>query len=429
MEIKGLNFNRAGLDRMTIKDDAGSKEAACFNTMMSGGSAHPMSSGAPPGTSPSGDVTQASNNVGQSRTQQTNSDLQSAMSQTQVRDPTLFAQTMKDGQTGNGNGLVQDELQAYKEGVITKQQATDEISGAQGLANAHGGGKINGKVIGEEKSSLGTNVIHGGKTRGEQGLVNTLESFTGIGAIVKGIGNKTKGAQLDSILTAAQPALQQGSQMALQDMQDADPVLAQKFQQDGASGDGNAMVEDLVQMKNEETSGQARSLFSEADAQLLGSQIGSASKGKVSSTEDQSFTAAFGSDTLDRGSSKGAKAWNKIENTLGNTMQQLVSPVTDGVGGADQLAHGNVKGALSDFGQAAIGAASDAAMLVAPEAAPEIEMGAEAAGTAARAGLEGAGETSIQESFNLGSTLKKSSDYADNLSNIYGQASGTNNGV
>jgi hypothetical protein len=44
-------------------------------------------------------------------------------------------------------------------------------------------------------------------------------------------------------------ALARGSQRAMADMQAADPTLAQKFQQDATKGDGNAMIEDVVQLK------------------------------------------------------------------------------------------------------------------------------------------------------------------------------------
>lgn len=395
----------------------GSRSATSFEALLNGaGGARSLPHDASASTRDSG-----AGNTGSS-TQQTDASLQNAMANTQAADPTLFAKTLKDGQTGDGNALVQDELQAYKNGDITKQQAIDEVGGAQSLANAHGGGKINKNVIAQETAALGTNVIHGGKTRGEEGLTKFLESFTGIGAIVKGIGDKTKsGDQPDTILTAAQPALQQGMQQALQDMQQADPELAQKFQSDGKAGDGNAMVDDLVQLKSEETAGEVPDSFSDQDAQLLGSQIGSVGKGKVNGGEDQKFTDAFGTDTLDRGSTRGSKGWDKVENTVGGFMQQIVSPVTDSVGAVDQLAHGNVKGALSEFGQAVIGGLSDAAMIVAPEAAPEIEVGAEMAGTAARAGLKGAegvGEEGAGQGVSLSGLLNHGSDIGDDVNTV-----------
>ena len=431
MDIATLSSDRRPIDGPS-QAGSGSSGATAFDSIMQAGSIAPQQTA---GTS-SGEPNQASaSGSGQNKTQQINGDLQDAMSQTQANDPTLFAKTMKDGQTGDGNALVQDELQAYKSGDITKQQATEEISGAQALANAHGGGKISKQVISQETAALGTNVIHGGKTRGEQKLVTGLEDFTGLGAVIKGIGQTTsKGDKPEDILAAAQPATQQGTQQALEDMQQADPALAQKFQQDAGSGsgkgDGNAMTADLVQLKNEETDGQVPDTFTDADAQTLGYQIGGQSKGKVSSAEDQDFAAAFGTDTLDRGSGKGTKILDKVENGVGNAMQQIVSPETDSVGAVDQFAHGNTKGGLDDLGQAAIGAASDAAMVAAPEAAPEIEMGGAAAGAAARAGMDGAGDAAKSGS-SLGSSLGKANDYGNDINNAYSQMSGNNqnNGV
>lgn len=344
-----------------------------------------LSHGGLPMTSPAPRQSQTGGSGGSS-VAQTNSDLQSAMSDLRATDPKLYAQTLKDGQTGDGNALVEDELKAYQEGAIDKQTCDEEVSGAQGLANQNGGGKINKATKNDAKSVLGQDLIHGGKTRAGEGLIKFLESFTGIGAIVKGIGDKTAGEKPESILQAAQPSLQQGAQQAMQDMAAADPALAQQFQQDARAKDGNAMTSDLVALKNEESSGTVSDTFSDADAQLLGTQLGSAGKGKIGDSQAQAFNDAFGGDALDRGQSKAARGWDKLENGVGNMMQQIVSPVTDGVGGFDQLAKGNVKGALSDFGQALMGAVSDASMIVAPEAAPELEAGE----MIARGGVEGA---------------------------------------
>lgn len=358
-------------------------------------------------------------------------DLENAMSATQQKDPTLFAKTLKDGQSGDGNALAEDELQAYKEGDITKDQAIDEIKGAQSLANQNGGGKINGHVKNDAKELLGGSYIKGGQTRAGHAISKALESFTGIGAIVKGIKDKNS-KKSETILDAAQPALQQAGGKAMQDMQEADPELAQKYQQDAKSGDGNAMVKDMIQLKGEEQSGQVPDTFTDQDAQLLGSQVGYSGKGKVNGQLAQQFSQTFGADTLFRGSSRGAKAFNKLEDGVGNFMQKIVSPVTDGVTGVNDLVHGNVKGAFSEFGKAAVGAATDLTMVVAPEAAPEI-----AAGEMAARGAEGAAEAASAGGSTMNNILKgakvldKGNEYyehANDAANYLNGNSSENNG-
>jgi hypothetical protein len=357
-------------------------------------------------------------------------DLENGMSNLQQQDPTLFAKIQKDGQSGDGNSLVEDELQAYKEGALTKDQATQAVSGAQSLANQNGGGKINNKVKGDAQAALGGSYINGGQTRFEHGAAKFFESFTPIGAIVKGVSDKTssKPAQED-VLTASQPALQQGGQNAMADLQSVDPSLAQKFQTDAKAGDGNSMVDDLVKAKQEEQASGMPNTFTDQDAQLLGSQIGAAGKGKVNDKEDKAFTQAFGTDTLFRGSSAASKAFNKAEDSVGGFMQQIVSPVTDTVGGVDKLAHGDVKGAFKEFGNAAVGAISDAAMVVAPEAAPELEVGEmalrgglDAGKAAATAGADGS--SLVSKGFKL---ADKANDYYNDANDAINVVSGNNN--
>ncbi|HVE09079.1 MAG TPA: hypothetical protein VNE00_17625 [Paraburkholderia sp.] len=372
---------------------------------------------APSGTDPS----QAS---GASGAASGGTDLENGMSNLQQQDPTLFAKIMKDGQSGDGNSLVEDELQAYKEGALTKDQATEAVSGAQSLANQNGGGKINNKVKGDAQAALGGSYINGGQTRFEHGVSKFFESFTPIGALVKGIGDATSSNKSgpEDVLTAAQPALQQGGQTAMADLAAVDPSLADKFQADAKAGDGNSMVEDLVKAKQEEQANGMPNTFTDQDAQLLGSQIGAAGKGKVNDTEDKAFTQAFGTDTLFRGSSSLSKAFNKAEDSVGGFMQQLVSPVTDTVGGVDKLVHGDVKGAFKDFGNAALGAVSDAAMVVAPEAAPEIEIGS----MALRGGLD-AGKAAASAATDGSSLLTKGIKFADKTNDYYNDANDVSN--
>jgi hypothetical protein len=358
--------------------------------------------------------------------QQGGTDLENAMSSTQAKDPTLFAKTMKDAQSGDGNALVEDELQAYKEGAITKQQAVAEVSGAQKLANDHGGGKINGHVKGDAQALLGGSYIKGGQTRAGHAISKFFESFTPIGAIVKGVKDKTSKPSED-ILSAAQPALSQGTQRAMADMQAADPALARKFQQDASRGDGNAMVDDMVNLKREQQSGAVPNTFSDQDAQLLGSQVGSLGKGKVNSAEDQKFAQAFGTDTLYRGSSAASKTWNKIEDGVGSFMQQIVSPVTDTVGGVVDLVHGDVKGAFSEFGKAFVGAATDVAMVVAPEAAPEVEAGMIAArGGAEAAKIATTSDGAVSSLMKGAKMIDKGNSYANHANDAANYLTGNN---
>ncbi|PLZ03459.1 hypothetical protein CY652_06550 [Burkholderia sp. WAC0059] len=346
------------------------------------------------------------------------------MSQTEEKDPTLFAQTEKDGQDGNGNGLVQDELQAYKEGDITKQQCIDEVSGAQSLANNNGGGKINGTVRKDAEQALGGSYIKGGQTRAAHDIVKALESFTPIGAIVKGVQSKTSSSKPETILQAAQPAVQQGTQQAMQDMEDADPELAQQFEQDAKKGNGNGMVNDMIELKQEEQSGEVPDTFTDQDAQMLGSQVGNYGKGKVNSQENQAFTQTFGADTLYQGSSRGAKDFSKFENGVGDIMQKVVAPVTDTATGVDDLVHGNIKGAFSQFGQALGGAAMDAAMVLAPEAAPELEVGAAAAEGADAAASAGSALDPILSGANM---LGKGNNYYNDANNAVNYLNGNGN--
>lgn len=364
--------------------------------------------------------------TGGSGTTGSGTSLENAMSQTRQMDPTLFAKTMKDAKSGDGNSLAEDELQAYKEGAITKDQAIQEVSGAQKLANDHGGGKINGHVKDDAKSLLGGSYIKGGQTRAGHAISKFFESFTPIGAIVKGVQDKTS-KKSEDILTAAAPAEQQGTQQAMADMQAADPTLAAKFQADAKKGDGNSMVNDLVQLKSEEQNGLVPNTFSDQDAQMLGSQIGDVGKGKVSSDADKAFTQAFGTDTLYRGSSKASKTWDKIENGVGGFMQQIVSPVTDTVGGVSSLLHGDVKGAFKQFGQAVVGAATDAAMVVAPEAAPEMEVGMMAArGGAEAAEAASSGSSMVSNLMKGAKVIDKADKYYDHANDAANYLTGNN---
>ncbi|MDQ7982529.1 hypothetical protein QYH69_35580 [Paraburkholderia sp. SARCC-3016] len=353
----------------------------------------------------------------------TNNDLENAMSQTEQKDPTLYDKTMKDGKDGDGNSLVEDELQAYKEGDISKQQAIEEVSGAQSLANQNGGGKINQKEKDKAQSALGEDVIKGGKSRAAQAIVNALESLNPFGALVKGIQSKTSKTQPENILQAGQGVTQRATQQAMQDMSEADPKLAQKFLQD-AAGDGNAMVSDMVDLKNEENSGAVPNTFTDQDAQMLGSQVGDYGKGKVNSPEDQAFTQTFGTDTLYRGSTRGSKALDKVESTVGSVLQSVVAPVTDTVGGVDDLVHGKIGDAFKQFGDALGAAGMDAAMVVAPEAAPEIDIGAVAAdGTDAAITARSALDPILSGTKAIG----KANDYSNDVNNGLNFLDGNNN--
>ena len=187
----------------------------------------------------------------------------------------------------------------------------------------------------------------------------------------------------------------------MSDMAEAAPELAQKFQTDTENKDGNAMVDDKVQMKNEENSGQVPNKFTDADAQILGAQVGDVGKGKVSRSEEKSFTDAFGADTLFRGSTSAAHTMTSFEDKVGGMMQQIVSPVTDGVGAMDKFVHGDVSGGFRELKQAALGVAEDASMVVAPEAAPEVMAGGIAA-RGAVAGAEQVGRNGVQDIFGNG---------------------------
>ncbi|WP_167234938.1 hypothetical protein, partial [Burkholderia sp. Ap-962] len=395
----------------------------------------PAASGAPlagaaggsgsPGGSGSAASSGGTGSTGNSSVDSTNSELESAMAQTQQKDPTLYAKTMKDAQSGNGNELVKDELQAYKEGAISKDQAIKEVQGAQGLANQNGGGKINKDVRNQAEQALGGNYIGKGQTRVEHAIVKGLESFTPLGAIIKGAKDKTAKAGPENIIQAGQAVTQQASQTAIQHMQEADPELAAKFQQDAQKGDGNAMVNDMVQLKGEEQAGQVPNSFSDQDAQMLGSQVGNYGKGKVNAQEEQKFTDTFGADTLYRGSTRGAKLFDKVENTVGGIMGKVVEPVTDTVGGVDKLVHGDIKGAFKEFGNALGAAATDAAMVVAPEAAPELEIGAMAAEGASAAA---SADRVLDPILGGAKALGKANDHVNDANNALNMITGNNNG-
>ncbi|GAN54973.1 hypothetical protein [Tanticharoenia sakaeratensis] len=362
-----------------------------------------------------------------------NQDLEQGMDQVEQSDPMLFAKIMTDGHSGNGNQLVEDELQAYKEGDLTKEQAVDAVSGAQSLANDNGGGKINKHVKSDAEAALGGSYIKGGQTRAGHAILKFLEDISPLAQMIKGIKSKTSdGTQKESVLDAGQGALQSGVQQVMSDLSETDPALAQQFAKDAKSKDGNAMAEDLVAAGQESST--LGGSFSDSDAAMLGSQLGSMGKGKISSKDADAFQAEFGQGTIARGSSSASKGWDKFENGLGNFMSSLVSPVTDGVGAIDQFAKGNTSEGLKDLGGAFMGVASDAALIVAPEAAPEME-GAE---TAARAGEAGAtagaeaaeeGGTSVLQTIqNIASDGYDALDYASNVAGMAENNNGTGGG-
>lgn len=356
-----------------------------------------------------------------------NHDLEQGMNKVEQNDPALFAKIMTDGQNGNGNALVKEALQAEKEGNLTKDQAIDAVSGAQSLANQNGGGKINKGVRKEAETQLGGNYIHGGQTRAGHAILKFLEDTSPLAQMIKGIKSKTSdGTPKENVLQAGQGALQNGVGQAMSDMANLDPLLAQQFAQDAKSKNGNAMAQD-VEVAGEESKALGGG-FSNADGATLGSQIGPMGKGKVSEQDTKDFEAEFGQGTIDRGSSQASKGWDKFENGVGNFMGSLVSPVTDGVGAIDQFAKGNTAQGLKDLGGAVMGAVSDAALVVAPEAAPEIE-GAEMAtraGEAGAAGLKGAGDASKSLMQMLQDGASKGYDTLNYGMNVEGMAENPN---
>gem|GEM_PF-5662270 len=353
-----------------------------------------------------------------------NQDLQNGMNTVAQNDPALFAKIMTAGQSGNGNDLVKDELQAYREGDLTKGQTVAAVSGAQSLANNNGGGKINKQVKAEAKDELGGSYIKGGQTRAGHAILKFLEDTSPLAQMIKGIKSKTSdGTSKENVVQAGQGALQSGVQQAMSDLSATDPMLAQQLAQDAKSKNGNGMAEDLVAAGQE--SRLMGGAFSDADAAMLGSQIGAMGKGKVSKQDSEAFQAQFGQGTIDRGSTSASKGWDKFENGVGNFMSSLVSPVTDGVGMIDQFAKGNTSQGLKDLGGMVEGVASDAALVVAPEAAPEIE-GAEAAGRAGEAVAEAGsdGGKSVFQTIKGGAS--DTYDMLDYGNNVWGMSENNN---
>lgn len=311
---------------------------------------------------------------------------QTAMQDLESSDPEAFAKLMKDSKNGNGNAIVQDALDAYKNGKISQADAKAILNEAQQTANAHGGGVINKKMHKEAEEAMGgSNEIANGKTRALIGFEKFLKNFTGVGAIVTGIESKVKGnhasVSMDLTVNGAS-ATQSGVQTAMQDMQQADPTAYAKFVQDAQSGNGNAMVEDLVAMKGE---------ISNSDAQILGTQVqtlaNDKNKGRINSEEHEAFKDAFGEDTITKGKTRGELALDKVGNFVSGLIKTAVSPVVDGVAAAKDVVQGNFKGAFSELGQAAVGVALDAMAVTGVGAV---------AGTVARAGtaaVEGATAT------------------------------------
>ncbi|MBS0986064.1 MULTISPECIES: hypothetical protein [Acetobacter] len=337
-----------------------------------------------------------------------NTDLEKGMDTVEQNDPALFAKIMTAGESGNGNNLAKDELEAYQEGDLTKSQAIDAVSGAQSLANKNGGGRINKHIRAEAKEILGGNYIKGGQTRAGHDILKFLEASSPLAQLIKGIKEKTSdGVAKDTVLDAGSTALSQGTQQAMSDLKETDPYLAQQFSKDAKAKNGNAMAEDL-EIAGEE-SAQTGSTFSDADAAMLGSQIGVLGKGKVSRQDAAMFQAEFGEGTIDRGSTRGSKAWNKIENGMASFMSSIVSPVTNGVGMVDQFAKGHIKQGFEDMGEMVEGTLSDAALIVVPGAGAEID----AAEGAAEIG-ETAASAATKESASITDTLKNAGSDALN---------------
>ncbi|MBS1066559.1 hypothetical protein JK164_11495 [Gluconobacter kondonii] len=337
-----------------------------------------------------------------------NQNLEQGMNTLQQSDPALFSKIMTAGESGNGNSLVEDELQAYKEGDLTKNQAIAAISGAQSLANNNGGGRISKKERAEAKEVLGGSYIKGGQTRAGHAILKFLEDTSPIAQIVKGIKSTTSdGPGKETILQAGSGALSTATQQAMSDLEQTDPSLAQQFSTDASKKNGNAMAPDLEVAGEEAAS--SGGAFSDADAAALGSQIGQMGAGKVSKKDAAEFEAEFGEGTIDRGSTKAAKGWDKFETGMGNFLSSMVSPLTDGVGMIDQFAKGNKSQGLKDLGGMFEGVASDAALLFVPEIAPEVD-GAEAAARAA----DGVAQSAEKGASSIGDILKSAAGKVGN---------------
>lgn len=292
-----------------------------------------------------------------------------AMKSIAQSDPDLFSKIQKDGASGDGNALVEDELKAYKENLITKDQATQAVSGAQSLANKNGGGRINNKIRDEAKDVLGESVIKGGKTRGQVGIENFLSSFSLGGGLIKGLDNATADPKAADVLTASKSIVKAGMQGSLQDIANTDSKLADKILSDQKKKDGNALVEDIIQAKEE-------GAISSSEGLLMGSQLGYLGKGKINKDEEQKFTETFGQDTLYAGSTKGSKALKAAESTMSHFAEGIVSPITDSIGAAYQAGQGNAAAAKADIKGALEGLLSDASLALGPGEASMATLGA-----------------------------------------------------
>lgn len=102
---------------------------------------------------------------GSSGPPQDTNDLNKAMMQVQQKDPKLFSDITQAAQSGDGNTLAKDIDQAYKNGDLSKGDASQIESGIQAYANDHGGGKINDDVRKEISTDFGSNLIQGGHER------------------------------------------------------------------------------------------------------------------------------------------------------------------------------------------------------------------------------------------------------------------------
>jgi hypothetical protein len=303
----------------------------------------------------------------------------------QQADQSLFARTLTDAQNGDGNAYVRDVLQAYRTGALTKRQAIDIVSGAQRLANDHGGGIINDAVKDEAKALLGGSYINGGETRAGHVIGQLAGYFTVYGIIKETIDRLSKDDNVDFLATA-QSAVQSGVEGAMARMQAQDADLAREFQQAESNGDGNRMVDILVQLKNNAQNDGLDGPFRDSDARLLGNRIGNVGKGKVNTEKDEAFAQAFGKGYLYRGTSRGEKFLGSTKEKLDNIRRQFDSPVTGTVAGIDHVRKGDLTGAVSDFVDVGKGVALNATLFALPGAATGALKAASEAGTLARAG-------------------------------------------
>ncbi|CAB3764323.1 hypothetical protein [Paraburkholderia humisilvae] len=84
-------------------------------------------------------------------------------------DPDMLNKMQSDASNGDGNALVEDILNAYQKGDISKSDAESMLGDAQETANQNGGGRINQQERDKAESVLGesSDLISRGETRGE----------------------------------------------------------------------------------------------------------------------------------------------------------------------------------------------------------------------------------------------------------------------